>query len=97
MVGDEDDFGVWSWRCKDWTTRLGGALRYIYGDDDARVFDRATRLSRHAGGWQAALHGELERLRETLDMLGELSEQASDEASRSQADQVAEMPTRVRR
>lgn len=73
MVGDEDDFGVWTWRCKDWTSALVAALRYVYGSDAARTFERATRAPRHSGGWQAAVGEELGRLQQTLEMLGELS------------------------
>jgi hypothetical protein len=74
MVGDRDDFSVWIWRAKNWTTDLAAALKQHYGAAAIHAFQRATRApAHHSASWQAALGNEVERLQDTVAMLSDLA------------------------
>jgi hypothetical protein len=72
MVGDRDDFDIWSRRCRDWTASLGRSLTYIYGEQSAEVFQRATESPQPAGPWRESLTHEHDRVRGVVEMLDTL-------------------------
>ncbi len=72
LVGDQDDFGVWMRRCKEWTAGLAAALKYLYGDQATRTFRMALDAPQQHTSWQATLRAELDRLTDTIQMLDDL-------------------------
>jgi hypothetical protein len=76
MVGDEDDFAIWSRRCENWTKLLRESLARIYGEESATTFHLATAASPHAKHWQKILAAELERIQTVVEMLVSLSDGA---------------------
>ena len=83
MVGDGDDFAVWSQKCRDWTRLTGTSLAFVYGEEAAGTFQRATVVARPGGTWQQTLAAELERIQQVVEMLSSLSEEVPDTAGRS--------------
>ncbi len=72
MVGDRDDYDIWTRRCRDWTASLGRSLTYIYGDESAAVFQRATEAAQPPGPWRESLTHEHDRVRGIVEMLDTL-------------------------
>jgi len=82
MVGDRDDFDVWTRRCRDWTVSLERSLTYIYGEDSAATFQRATAAEELPGArWHESLSVEHDRVRGVVDMLDTLITELHSEGS----------------
>jgi hypothetical protein len=79
MVGDADDFTVWSRKCRDWTKATGGALTLIYGEERATRLGQATAASPPAASdpWQELLMSEVDRVEAVVGMIGSLSREQS--------------------
>jgi hypothetical protein len=75
MVGDSDDFGVWSARCRRWTRDVGESLVSLYGEEGAATFQRATATANEPKPWQETLGCEAERIEQVLAMLTALSKE----------------------
>ncbi len=76
MVGDQDDFAVWSRRCENWTIVVRDSLARIYGEEAATTFHRATAAAPTDNRWQTVLADELERMQTVVAMLISLTEGA---------------------
>jgi hypothetical protein len=74
MVGDPDDFDVWTERCRRWTARIGSSLEAIYGEEASTVFQHSTAAAKHTPRWQDALAAEVERAQHVIEMLISLSD-----------------------
>jgi hypothetical protein len=82
MVGDVDDFSIWTWRARHWTTDLAAALEQHYGGEAIHALRRATRApAHHSASWLVALGNEVERLQDTVAMLSDLAAPTSQAAT----------------
>jgi hypothetical protein len=75
MIGDTDDFGVWSQRCRRWTRATGESLTAVYGEESASTFQRATAAAGATQPWHETLATEVERVQQVVGMLGTLSQE----------------------
>jgi hypothetical protein len=78
MLGDDGDFVFWCGKRQLWTDNTRMVLAAYRGEQAARAFDRTVSPPSTVGAsWFEDLRGELERLREGIELLRSLEEPAA--------------------